>query len=190
MCIIFWKIKKFDYNLFWDFYFLLFLHMKTSETSKNPEKKFKRSSKIKSVVTSLALLLGAASCDNIPNDQIILNPSSESLKMNIEYQYFQWSAWTEIVDYDITVHKDWDFYKWEINQKNWIFRTKTTLQSGNIDNLFRDISREVDNEQISDETKVKKDEKLDFAKKVYKDSILNRETPAEDWEIRIKYEPK
>ncbi len=171
--------------------------MKTSETSKNSEKFYKGSSRIKSVITSLALLLGAASCDNIPNDQIILNPDSQSVKLNIEYQYFQWSAWTEIVDYDIIVHKDWDFYKWEINQKNWIFRTKTTLQSDNVDNLFRDISREVDNEQISGETKLRKDAKIDFAKKAYKDSVLNRETPAENGEIKaengeikIKYEPK
>jgi hypothetical protein len=63
--------------------------MKTSEKSKNPEKKSRRFSKLKSVVTSLALIFGAASCDNIPNDQIIVNPTSQSVELNLEYQYFQ-----------------------------------------------------------------------------------------------------
>ena len=159
-------------------------------TEKNPGKGSRGLPKLKSIVTALTLVFGVASCDNIPNDQIILDQNSQSVKLNIEYLYFQWSAWTERVGYDITVYKNWDFYKWEINQKNWIFRTKTPLQSSNVDNLFRDISREVDNEQISDETKVKKDAKLDFAKKAYKDSVLNRKTPAGDWEIKIKYKPK
>ncbi len=172
-----------------EFLFSILLYMKTSEKSKNPEKKSRRFSKLKSVVTSLALIFGAASCDNIPNDQIIVNPTSQSVELNLEYQYFQWSAWTEIVDYDVKIYKDWDLYKCEIKQKNWFLNTTTSLQAYSLDELFKDISKEVDNEQISDETRYNKDVKLDFAKQVYKDSVLNNKNPS-GGETRIKYKKK
>ena len=163
--------------------------METSEKSKDLGKKSRKFSKLKSIVTSIALAFGAASCDNIPNDQIIVNPTSQSVELNLEYQYFQWSAWTEIVDYDVKIYKDWDLYKCDIKQKGWILSTTTSLQAYSLDELIRDISKEVDNEQISDETRYNKDVKLDFAKQVYKDSVLNNKNPSEG-ETRIKYNKK
>ena len=159
---------------------------KKTEKPKNPEKKPRKFSKLKSVITSLALIVGAASCDNIPNDQIIANPTSMSVKFNLEYYFFQWSAWTEVVSYDVYVYKVWDLYIWKVKQRNWPVSTTTTFQADNLDNLFKDISKEVDNQQISDETRYNKDVKLDFAKQVFKDSVLNNKNPTKG-EIRMKY---
>jgi hypothetical protein len=80
-------------------------------------------------------------------------------------------------------------YKCEIKQKNWFLNTTTSLQAYSLDELFKDISKEVDNEQISDETRYNKDVKLDFAKQVYKDSVLNNKNPS-GGETRIKYKKK
>lgn len=137
--------------------------------------------------TTAAALLAAVGCDNIPNDEIRLNPEDNSARFNIEYQYSLWSAWYDIVDYDITIRKEWDTYMWLINEKNGWHRNKTEFESDNVDDVFNEISNALDNNQIKEETTRNKNKKVNFVKKEYEDKILNTDNSSQIWEIKIKY---
>lgn len=137
--------------------------------------------------TTAAAILAAVGCDNIPNDEIRLNPGDQSARFKIEYQYSLWSAGYEIVDYDIVVRKQWDTYMWLINEKNWWHSRKTSVESDNVDDVFSKISNALDNDQIKDETTHNKNEKVRFVEKEYKDKIVNAENSANISEIKITY---
>ena len=166
--------------------FSILLYMEDFEKPTNPEQGPGRFSGLKSILTSLALLFGATSCNNIPNDQIIADPTSMSIAFNVEYHFFQWSAWIYIVSYYVNVDKVWDLYVWKVKQRNWPQSRTTPLKDQNLHKLFGKISKETDSEQISDETRCKKNAKLDFAEQVYKDSVLNNKNPKKG-KIKIKY---
>ena len=59
-----------------------------------------------------------------------------------------------------------------------------------MDWLFSEITNKLDHDLLTDETRNDKDDKIAFAKQTYKDSVLNRKTPAKKWEVRIKYKKK
>lgn len=163
---------------------------RTSEKSKNPEKKSKKISGWKKVTTAISLVWVLASCDSIPNNQIILNPHEWSEKFNVEYQFYEWSTSIRIVDYDVTVSKNWNWFTWFIHKKDWRISEDTTITSNNLDDVFNRIAWSMDDRQVTDSTLAQKDEKIAFAKQTYKDSVLNRKTPAKKWEVRIKYKKK
>lgn len=139
------------------------------------------------VTAAAALWLALTACDDMPNNEIRLNPEDQSARFKIEYQYSMWSAGYDIVDYDITVSKQWDTYMWLINEKNGWKSKKTTIESDNVDEVFDGISRALDSDQIKDETTFNKNKKINFVEKEYKDKIINAENSSNIDEIKIKY---
>lgn len=145
---------------------------------------------LRKTATTIALASTLTACDNMPNNEVRLNPEDQSARFKIEYQYSEWSAGYNIVDYDITVSKQGDTYMWLINQKNGWNRKKTSIESDSVDGVFDEISKMLDNEQIKEETAYKKDKKVNFVKNEYKNKILNTENSPQSWEIKIKYKPE
>lgn len=163
---------------------------KTSEISKNSEKKQKKIPEWEKVVTSLTLVWALSWCGDFPNDEFVVNPGTQTEKFNIEYQFSGWwGGEPTIIDYNILVSKNWKGFEWQIEQKNWWFKTNKKVESNNVDKLFERISNELESEQITDQTKKAKDDKVIRAKEVFNDSVLNNPNPS-DREIRIKYKKK
>ena len=160
------------------------------KTDKNLDKKARKSSGWKKVVTTASFALAAwlfSSCDKVPNDQVVLDPNEESVALSFEYQFGSPESGT-LIDYNIFVHKDGDKYKWTIQQSDWIFSSTTDIESDNLDWLFEEIADKSDSEYITENTRARKNDKLAFAKKAYKDNILNK---SKKWEksgkFKIKY---
>ena len=163
---------------------------KTSDTAKNSENKIpKRSSWWTRVFTSFALVSALSWCGDFPNGEIIGNPGTKTEKFNVTYEFFEWSAWSTIVKNDVLIRKNWEIYEWQIEQKNWWLKKNKKIQSNNVDNLFQQVSNELDSEQITEETRQNKDDKVAKAKEFFNDSILNNPNPT-NREIRIKYKKK
>ena len=84
-----------------------------------------------------------------------------------------------------------DKFKWTIEQSDWFFSNTTNIESDNLDWLFEEISDKSDSEYITENTRAKKNDKLAFAKKAYKDNILNK---SKKWDksgkFKIKYKKK
>lgn len=178
------------------FYLVYLINMSSSKNPQTPENLQTPSSKknkkifswLKKVTAAVSLLCTA--CDgNFPNKEVIVNPSDQYEKFNVEYQFSEWSAGATIVDYNIVVHKDGDKYYWDIVQTDWRFKEKKGVEAKDLDWVFDEISRSLDTEQITDDTKGRKDKKVAFAKQVFKDSIENNKNPSKG-ESRIKYNPK
>ena len=164
-------------------------HNKSSETTKDLEWKTNKSSGWKKVVTtvSFALTWFFTSCDKVPNDQIVLDADKESVEVSLEYQFGSPESGT-LVDYDIFVHKKWDKYEWIIEQSDWIFADTINIQSDNLDWLFAEIADKSDSEYITENTRTRKNDKLAFAKKAYKDNILNKSKKwGKSGKFKIKY---
>ena len=142
---------------------------------------------LRKAATTIALASTLAACDNMPNDEIRLNPENQSARFKVEYQYSEWSAWYNIFNYDITISKHWDTYMWLINEKNWWNSKKTSIESDSVDWVFDEISRALDSDQITENTANRKDKKVNFVKNEYKNKILNAENSSQTWEIKIKY---
>ncbi len=163
---------------------------KKTYSPENPEKKDnKKFSWRKKVVTAIALASTLSACD-MPNNEIRLNPEDQSAEFKVEYQYYRWASDTRIVDYYITVRKEWDSYVGLINEKDGWSGKKTSVKSDNVDVVFNQISTSLENEMITDETSERKDAKINFVKKEYKSKVINAENPSQTWEIKIKYNPK
>lgn len=139
-------------------------------------------------IASIALTWFFTSCDKVPRNQIILNPKEKTEQFSFEY-HFWWSNDPMVIDYNITIYQDWKTYKWLIDQKDWWFNTKTTIESNSIDGLFEEISNKTDNEDITEDTKSRRDNKIAFAKQAYEDNVLNNKNPTNK-EIKIKYSTK
>ena len=163
---------------------------KSSETIKPSEwKKTNRSSGwIKT--TAFAIMWLFTACENIPNDSIIINADEKSEKFSIEYQFSEWSAWATLIDYNVFVHKNGNNFECDINQSDWWISNNIKIESDNVDWLFSEITNRLDHDLLTDETRNDKDDKIAFAKQTYKDSVLNRKTPAKKWEVRVKYKKK
>lgn len=157
-------------------------------SSQKEQLKFKWRKKIVTVVTALGLTLN--SCDNMPNDEVRLNPEDQSAKFKVEYHHSLWSAWADVTKYEIFVQKQWDTYMWLINQKNDFSKKKTKIEADNLDKVFDEISRTLDTESVTENTINKKNKKIRFVKKEYEDKVLNNENPTEQWEIKLKYKPE
>lgn len=159
------------------------------ESSKRPNKN-KKSSRWLNVITSLALVWTLSSCGDFPNDEIIVNPSTQTERFNIEYQYSGWwSGDPTIIDYNIMISKKWEIYEWQIEKIDWWLKENKTIQSSNVDDLFQRVSNELESEQVTDRTREAKNNKVARAKEVFKDSVLSNPNPS-DGEIRIKYKKK
>ena len=87
---------------------------------------------------------------------------------------------------DVLIRKNWEIYEWQIEQKDWWFKKNKKIQSNSVDNLFQQVSNELDSEQITEKTRKNKDDKVAKAKEFFNDSILNNPNPT-NREIRIKY---
>ena len=168
-------------------------HKISAETTKSPKEDKNKSSGLKKTITTASFALAAwlfSSCDKVPNDQILLDPDKESVAVSYEYQ-FGWAESGTLVDYNIFVHKDGDKFKWTIEQSDWFFSNTTNIESDNLDWLFEEISDKSDSEYITENTRAKKNDKLAFAKKAYKDNILNK---SKKWDksgkFKIKYKKK
>ena len=143
----------------------------------------------KKVLTTIALATTLTTCDKVPRNQIILNPKENTEQFSFEYHVW-WSRDPDVIDHNITVYKDWNVYKCLINKKEWWFSTNITIESNSVDGLFEEIKNKSDNEDITDDTKDRRDKKIEYAKKVFIEKVLNAEDKTHTWEIKIKYEPK
>lgn len=163
---------------------------KVSPETNNVDKNTNKSSGWRKVVTKASFALAAwlfSSCDKVPNDQIILDPNEESVAVSFEYQFGNPESGT-LVDYNIFVHKEGDKYKWTIQQSDWFFSNTTDIESNNIDWLFEEIANKSDSEYITENTRTRKNDKLAFAKKAYKDNILNKSKKwGKSGKFKIKY---
>lgn len=163
--------------------------MKSPEQSKSTEKK--KISSWKKVAASLALAGALTACDNVPTDKVILDPKDKSAKFSVEYVFSGWwGGDPTIIDYDITVRKEWDIYQWFIKEKDGFLSDKTNIESQNIDEVFNWIENRLDNERVTDNTISKKNAKIKFVKDAYKKNILKNQNPESDKKIKIKYDTK
>lgn len=163
---------------------------KASPEIKNEGKDTNKSSWWKKVVTTASFALAAwlfSSCDKVPNDQVVLDPNEESVALSFEYQFGSPESGT-LIDYNIFVHKDGDKYKWTIQQSDWIFSSTTDIESDNLDWLFEEIADKSDSEYITENTRARKNDKLAFAKKAYKNNILDKSKKwGKSGKFKIKY---
>jgi len=160
------------------------------ENTGNLDKDTNKSSGWRKVVTTASFALAAwlfSSCDKVPNDQVVLDPNEESVALSFEYQFGSPESGT-LIDYNIFVHKDGDKYKWTIEQSDWFFSNTTNIESDNLDWLFEEIADKSDSEYITENTRARKNDKLAFAKKAYKDNILNKSKKwGKSGKFKIKY---
>ena len=161
---------------------------KSSEVSRKPEHERKSSGWVKTTALAAIMWLFTA-CENIPNDSIIINADEKSEKFNIEYQIGSPESGS-IIDYNVFVHKNGNNFECDIKQSDWWISNNIKIESDNVDWLFSEITNRLDHDLLTDETRNDKDDKIAFAKQTYKDSVLNRKTPAKKWEVRIKYKKK
>lgn len=157
----------------------------TNEAGDNME--WKNTSWIRKIITTSSIVLAwlFSSCDNVPNDQIILDYDKESIAFSIEYQFWRPDEWT-LVDYNIYINKNWDKYEWTIEKSNWFIPDETKIEANNIDDIFNEISKQLDSEYITEKTTAKKNSKLTFAKEKYQNEILNKKTH-KTGKSKIKY---
>lgn len=137
--------------------------------------------------TTAATLLTLAWCNNVQNNEIKLNPENQSVEFGIEHIHSEWSAGYNIINYGITVSKQWDTYMWLINEKNWWHSKKTSFESNNLNDVFYQIANSLDNDQITDGTREKQNKKIEFVKKEFENKILNEENSSQISEMTIKY---
>ncbi len=161
---------------------------KKHSPERTEKKDHKKLSWWKKVVTAIALASTLSACD-MPNNEIRLNPEDQSAKFKVEYQYYRWSSDIRIVDYYVTVVKEWDTYVGLIDEKDGWSGEKTSIKSDNVDIVFNEISRKLDKEGITDETSERKDAKVNFVRDEYKTKVINAENSDQTWEIKIKYKP-
>ena len=156
----------------------------------NVDKNTNKPSGWRKVVTTVSFALAAwlfSSCDKVPSDQVVLDPNEESVALSFEYQFGSPESGT-LVDYNIFVHKDGDKYKWTIEQSDWFFSNTINIESDNLDWLFEEIADKSDSEYITESTRARKNDKLAFAKKAYKDNILNKSKKwGKSGKFKIKY---
>lgn len=163
--------------------------MKSSEKITSPQKKSWKLSGWKKVTATFALIWALSACDDIPSNQIILNPSDESEKFSLEYVYSGWSGDPLIIDHNVYIHKSWDKFIWRIEKSDWwVGKDVINIESGDIDGFFESVSNNLDSEYITDETRWKKDAKVSFAKQVFKENVLNKKRSSDDEEITINYD--
>ncbi len=162
---------------------------KSSEASREKENRKNSSGWTKKIITSFALASALSWCGDFPNGEIMGNPGTKMEKFNVTYEFFEWSAWSTIVKNDVLIRKNWEIYEWQIEQKDWWFKKNKKIQSNSVDNLFQQVSNELDSEQITEKTRKNKDDKVAKAKEFFNDSILNNPNPT-NREIRIKYKKK
>ena len=160
-----------------------------SRNTNSPEqmevKKPKRSRGWKRAITTVALATTLTACDKVPNNQIIIDPKAWTEQFSFEYHL--WSSDPQVVDFNITVYKDWNLYKWLIDQKDWWFNTETNIESNSIDGLFDEILKVTNTEQITGNTREKRDKKVRVARETYKSYILNGTDNDNKKKIKIKY---
>jgi len=160
------------------------------KTDKNLDKKARKSSGWKKVVTtaSFALAWFLTSCDKVPNDEIILDSDKQSVAVSFEYQFGKPESGTS-VDYNIFARKNWGKFEWIIETKSdWLFTETIRIESDNLDWLFEEIADKSDSEYITENTRARKNDKLAFAKKAYKDNILNKSKKwGKSGKFKIKY---
>lgn len=192
---IFWKIKKFDYNNGNQSLVSNKIPMtKKSNSWEKPQSNGENRSAFpgwKKVVTAVALLWALSSCNNdMKSNEIKLDPEDESVKFKVEYRFSEWSAGYNKTVYDMSVHKEWDTYMWLIEQNGDYVQKTTTIESDNLDKVFDEILETTDSEQITDNTRAKRDAKVQFVKDAYKKHVLD----AKDWKnsdpIILKYKSK
>lgn len=160
------------------------------EKPATPEAKTKKTSSWTKIITSLAIIWTLSSCGNFPNDEFIVNPGTKTEKINVKYKYWGWwSGEPTIIDYNILVSQNWEFYEWHIEQTDWWFKKTKTIRSNDVNNLFQEISTALESGQIEDKTRDNKNDKIACAKEAFIDSVLNNPHPT-DREIRIKYKKK
>ena len=136
-------------------------------------------------VTSLMWLF--SNCDTIPTDEIILDSNNWSEKFSVEYHHSGWWNGEPIIfNYNVSVTKNKEKYKWIIEQKDWLFKNVTEIESNNVDRLFDEIANKLDHDFITEDVRNKKDKKVAFAKKAYKNNVINNKEHNK-WETRIKY---
>lgn len=162
---------------------------KSSETTNNPEKKNTRKSSGWVKTTAMAIMWLFTACENIPRDQIILNMDEKSEKFSIEYQLGSPESIT-LIDYSIFVHKNGNNFVWNIEQSDWWISNNIKVESDNIDTLFNEIANKLNHDLITHDTRDSKNDKVEFAKQTYKDSVLNRKTPTKKWVVKVKYKKK
>lgn len=161
-----------------------------NHTPENTEKgNHKKFSWWKKVVTAFALASSLSACD-MPNNEVRLNPENQSAEFKVEYQYYRWASDIEIVDYYVTVHKEWDTYVGVINEKNGWTGEEITVESDNVDVVFDQISTKLEKENITNETSERKNAKINFVRNEYKNKVLNPENTSQTWEIKLKYKPE
>ena len=158
------------------------------ETTKNLEWNASKSHGWKKVVTtaSIALAWFFSSCDEVPSSQIIIDPDAKTEQFSFEYHLW-WPRDPRIIDYNVTVYKEWDTYKWIIHKKDWWFGEKITINSDNLDGLFDEISKTTENEYITDDTRFRKKSKLNFAKQKYEDELWNNKKSKKVGKYKIRY---
>ena len=137
--------------------------------------------------SAAAAFLVAVGCSDLPNNLIRLNPQDQSVEFGIEHVHSEWSAWYTIIDYGITVSKQWDTYMGLIKEKNGWHSRKSSFEWDDLDDVFNQIAHSLDNEQITDKTRSKQEKKIDFVKKEFKDKVLNAENSSQIDQITIKY---
>jgi len=121
----------------------------------------------------VAVLFMLSGCNNPSNDEIILNSENQSVKFNVTYRYFMWSAWYNTVNYYITISKKWDSYVWLIKQKNNIWWNKEfTVNCNSVDDVFRWVENWIwdqanSGRTVCDESMRNLDNKIDCAKENY-----------------------
>lgn len=162
--------------------------MKNSEKQNLPENK-KRFSGRRKIITAATLAVGLTACDPVPNDKIILNQDDKSVAVSYKYNFGWAESWTN-VDYNIFVYKRWDKYEWTIEKRtDWLFSEKIQIESNDVDWVFESISDKTESEYITDKTRSNREDKLNFAKQAFKDSVLYNKNPSK-WTIIMKYKAK
>ena len=77
------------------------------------------------------------------------------------------------------------------NKKNWFINNKIAIESDNIDEIFNQISKNIDSDDITNETTEKKNKKIQFTKEQYKkilQSYSSKNNKGDDLKIKYKSE--
>jgi hypothetical protein len=117
-----------------------------------------------------------------------LDSDKQSVAVSFWYQFGEPESGT-YVDYNVFAQKNWDKYEWIIETKSdWLFTETIRIESDNLDWLFEEIADKSDSEYITENTRARKNDKLAFAKKAYKDNILNKSKKwGKSGKFKIKY---
>ena len=127
------------------------------------------------LTTILSVFWILSSCDNVPNNKIILNSDEWSVKFSVKYVHSGWSSEPYTNEYNVYVIKDGEKYKCEI-KNNWFFSKTKKFEFNDVDSLYDEISNAIRDDYVDNWANENKNNKIKEVKEAYLEMLEDGKT--------------